>query len=502
MSLSPRVPGEVPARTAEVARQAFPKGCLCMRIRKELGPLFTDEDFVDLFPRRGQPAWPPYQLALVSVLQFLEGLSDRQAASAVRARIDWKFLLGLELTDPGFDFSLLSEFRDRNIADGHPDRILNVILDRLREAGLLKRPGRQRTDSTHVLSAVRRLSRLEKLAKHLRAALNALAEQAPSWLAEQVPADWYDRYGRRVEDWRLPHGEQKRTACGEQIGEDGMRLLQVVHSPGAPGRLRALPAVEALRTCWVQGFMVSGGRVRVRTAKDVPPSRLHTESPYDPEVRYAARSGVVWSGYRVHLSEVCDEDAPRVITHVATTVATVTDVEMTESVPTELAAVGLLAGEHLVDRGYVNAELLATSVTRYAVELIGPVREDVTWQGRAREGFDTDSFAIDWDAGRATCPQGKESVQFVPHRGRAGRPTTRITFDQHDCELCPVRAHCTRKDSGPRTLNLGTRTEHEAIRRRRHERETKPWRRRYQARSGVEAAIGQGLLRCGMRRSR
>ncbi|MBC2904745.1 transposase [Streptomyces sp. PSKA01] len=89
VSLRPRLPDEVPAQTAEVARLAFPKGCLCMRIREALG-LFADEDFVDLFPLRGQPAWPPRQLALVSVLQFVEGLSDRQAAAAVRGRIDWR----------------------------------------------------------------------------------------------------------------------------------------------------------------------------------------------------------------------------------------------------------------------------------------------------------------------------------------------------------------------------------------------------------------------------
>jgi transposase len=190
VSLRPRPPDEVPAQTAEVARLAFPKGCLCMRIREALGPLFADEDFVDLFPQRGQPAWPPGQLALVSVLQFVEGLSDRQAAAAVRGRIDWKFLLGLELTDPGFDHSVLSEFRDRLVADRATRRVLGPVLDRLRQAGLLVRPGGQRTDSTHVLAAVRqlnRLNRLENAAEHLRNASNALAAAAGDWL-RQIPA--------------------------------------------------------------------------------------------------------------------------------------------------------------------------------------------------------------------------------------------------------------------------------------------------------------------------
>lgn len=124
-----------------MTRLAFPKGCLCMRIREVLGPLFADRDFADLFPRRGQPAWPPHQLVIVSVLQFAEGLSDRQAAAALRGRIDWTFLLGLELTDPGFDHCVLSEFRDRLVDGGAQRRVLDLVLDRLREAGLLVRPG-------------------------------------------------------------------------------------------------------------------------------------------------------------------------------------------------------------------------------------------------------------------------------------------------------------------------------------------------------------------------
>lgn len=185
VSLHPCAPGAVPALTAEVARQAFPDGCLCTRMRDALGPLFRDEEFTDLYPARGRPAWSPAQLAAVCVLQFLENLSDRQAAAAVRGRIDWKYLLGLELTDAGFDHSVLSEFRDRTAA--RPERLLEAVLERMRGAGLLARPARQRTDSTHVLAAVRRLNRLENTAEHLRAALNALAAHAPAWLGEPHP---------------------------------------------------------------------------------------------------------------------------------------------------------------------------------------------------------------------------------------------------------------------------------------------------------------------------
>jgi len=113
MSMQPAAIGEIPAETRQVAQAAFPKGNLYMRMRDELGVLYSDDRFTDLFPERGQPAESPGRLALVTIMPFAEGLSDRQAADAVRARIDWKYALGLELTDSGFDFSVLSRFRSR-----------------------------------------------------------------------------------------------------------------------------------------------------------------------------------------------------------------------------------------------------------------------------------------------------------------------------------------------------------------------------------------------------
>ncbi|WP_329345417.1 IS1182 family transposase [Streptomyces sp. NBC_01352] len=502
MSLRPRLPGEVPAQTAEVARLAFPKGCLCMQIREVIGPLFTDKDFVDLFPQRGQPARPPHQLAIVSVLQFVEGLSDRQAAAALRGRIDWKFLLGLELTDPGFDHSVLSEFRDRLVADRAPRRVLDLVLDRLREADLLVRPGGQRTDSTHVLAAVRRLNRLENTAEHLRAALNALAAAAPEWLLETASADWFDRYQRRIEDYRLPRGEGPRTQYMEQAGQDGMRLLTAVFAPGAPSWLRQIPAVEALRRCWIQEYVIAQDRVRMRDPKDMPPSRDRIESPYDGEARYCIKNATEWSGYKVHLTETCDPDYPHLITHVATTEATVTDVEMTETIHVTLDQAGLLAGEHFVDRGYVNAKLLATSVPSHGIELTGPIRHDITWQGKAGDGFAIDGFLIDWDAHTAVCPQGHRSVRWKPHQQRSGYWQSDVFFDRQDCAACPVRSKCTRSATEPRKLSLAPRAEHDAIRARRQLQETKQWRQHYATRAGVEGTIAQGLRRCGLRKSR
>ncbi len=204
MSLQPCIVSSVLELTANVARSAFPKGNPYLRLRDELGSIFRDEDFAELYPRRGQPALSPWRLALTTVMQFVECLSDRQAADAVRGRIDWKYALALELTDPGFDHTVLSEFRSRLVNGQAQRQLLDTLLDQLRGVGLIRQRGRQRTDSTHVLAAVRTLNRLERVGETLRAALNDLATLAPDWLHILAPAEWYQRYGKRVENYHLP----------------------------------------------------------------------------------------------------------------------------------------------------------------------------------------------------------------------------------------------------------------------------------------------------------
>jgi len=200
MSLQQQVTYLVPDDTAQVARAAFPRGNRYLRLYDARGSLFADRDFAALFPTRGQPAEAPVRLALATILQCMEGLSDRQAADAVRGRIDWKYLLCLALTDPGFDHTVLREFRTRLVAGEAEHLLLDTLLARCREQGLLKARGRQRTDSTHVLAAVRVLNRLERVGETLRHALNTLASVAPNWLRTPVPDDWYTRYGSRSDN--------------------------------------------------------------------------------------------------------------------------------------------------------------------------------------------------------------------------------------------------------------------------------------------------------------
>lgn len=215
MSLHPQAEYPVPDETRRIARAAFLKGTLAIRIADAFGTVYHDAQFTDLFPRRGQPAEAPARLALATMLQFLEGLSDRQAADAVRGRIDWKYALALELSDPGFDHTVLSEFRARLLEGAAELRLLDLLLERLRALDLLKGRDRQRSDSTHVLAAVRVMNRLERVGETLRASLNELAVAAPDWLRSIAPAEWFEPYGRRVENYHLPRGEVARNAYAQ-----------------------------------------------------------------------------------------------------------------------------------------------------------------------------------------------------------------------------------------------------------------------------------------------
>jgi transposase len=289
MSLCPQPLEPVPEDTARVARAAFPKGNPYLTLRDQFGTIFQDEDFTALFPAYGQPGLSPWRLALVTILQFRENLADRQAAEAVRARIDWKYLLGLELTDPGFDFSVLSEFRGRLLAGHTEELLLEKLLEQCCARDLLKARGQQRTDATHVLAAIRVLNRLELVAETLRAALNDLATVVPTWLQGLVPREWYERYGKRIEDARLPREKAAREAYARTVGEDGFRLLDALDAPEGPRAARALPVIETLRRTWQRHYERTPGeaaadgtrlesQVRFKASGSLPPAAKSIES--------------------------------------------------------------------------------------------------------------------------------------------------------------------------------------------------------------------------------
>lgn len=502
MSLQPETIAAIPEETARVARAIVPRGNRYLLLRDELGTIYTDELFLTLYPQGGSYAEAPWRLALVCVMQYMENYTDRQAAEAVRMRIDWKYVLSLDLTDPGFDFSVLSEFRQRLLAGGQEEVLLNPLLQLCRERGWLKERGKQRTDATHVLAAIRTMNRLECVGETLRAALNSLAVVVPDWLRVHVPVEWYERYGDRIEDFRMPKEVSRRQALAEQIGTDGFRLLAALRAEDAPIWLRDIPAVEVLRRVWVQQFVLTQDKLSWRSDDNIPPASVLISSPYDPDAHMSIKRSTVWTGYKVHLTETCDEETPHLLINVETTAATTQDIEETEPIHHALAQKHLLPSEHVLDTGYVDGPLLVSAADQYGIEILGPVIVDPSWQGRARQGFSVSDFAIDWEAHQVICPQGTTSRKWKWAYNAHGGGRIHVEFGKKACLACPCRSQCTTAKSDPRQISFHSQAQHEAIQSARKRQTTQEFQERYAIRAGIEGTISQGVRAFDLRRSR
>ncbi|MEL6306507.1 MAG: transposase [Chloroflexota bacterium] len=349
MSLKPKAIPAVPELTSQVARAAFPKGNVYMQMRDTLGSIYEDVQFVHLYPSDGQPAFSPWRLALVTVMQFAENLSDRQAADAVRSRLDWKYALSIDLTDAGFHYSILSEFRTHLVTGESGELLLETLLKHLVDVGLLKKRGQQRTDSVAVLASVKALNQLEIVGETMRHALNSIATVAPDWLKSIAPEAWYERYSERFEEYRLPNSKTKREALIEVVGEGEYTLYSAIYASQDLPWLRAIPAVEILRQVWVQQYWIDDGKVKRRGPKQMPPGGEWIRSPYDPEARYGRKRDYSWVGYKLHLTEVSDPDQAHFITQIKTVEAIEQDHHALVDIQHQLAQKDLLPEQHLVD---------------------------------------------------------------------------------------------------------------------------------------------------------
>ncbi len=354
MTMYPQAIGSIPEETRRIAQAACPKGTLAMRLRDVLGDLYQDEQFVKLYPVEGQPGYAPWRLAVVTVLQYSENLTDRQAANAVRERIDWKYALGLELSDAGFDYSLLSAFRTRLVEQQAETLLLDRLLEVCKQRGWLKEGGKQRTDSTHVLARVRSLSNLECVGETLRAALDDLADLSPDWLVKQVTPDWFERYSHRVENYRLPKAESQRTAHAQQIGVDGVHLLAALARPDAPTeeRPRQCAGAPSGRASVLRPFR---GGSQVASRPEQRKWRGSDSFPVRPRSANGQKAGNDMAGVTsVHLTETCglpeEPLCPHLIVQVQTTVAPIPDAEMTAIIQQELVKAARHSGG--ADCGY------------------------------------------------------------------------------------------------------------------------------------------------------
>src|SRR5712671_1760465 len=500
MSLKSHGLEPIPEETRRLVERLCPKGTTVTQLRDALGPIYSDEQFAHLFPKRGRAAEAPWRLALVTVLQAIEGLTDRQAAEAVRTRIDWLYALALPLDDPGFDYTILTDFRQRLLAAQAQDLILDPILQLCRQRGWLKAGGKQRTDATAVLARVRALSSLESVGEGMRAALNALAEQDPDWLSAHLNPEWFERYVHRFELARFPKAETERTLLREQVGQDVAQLLAALDQPQTPQAVRAMAEVALLRQLFAQHYEQRGQQIHWRDGPAVS-NEDRIVSPYDPEARASRKRDTVWLGYKVHLTETCDQDpgCPHLITHVETTPATLQDSDVLAPIQEHLRAKDLAPASHYVDQGYPSGlELLRQA--SLGTQIIGPVGQDTSWQQREQTGYAVQDFVLDWQGQVATCPQGQQSVGWTQPQDRRQHPTVVIRFAEATCRSCPVRSQCTRGHEG-RTLTLMPLEVHAALHERRAVQRSPAFVQQYALRAGVEGTISQAVRTTRLRRT-
>jgi transposase len=337
-------------------------------------------------------------------------------------------------------------------------------------------------------------------------ALNQLSDVAPAWVQQHVPLDWYPRYGLRSDQTRLPKDASKREALARQIGADGDQLLEWGRTADTALGLRELPALEARRRIWRQQYYrctVAGQEtLRWRTGDEQPPAAVRIASPYDLEARYSSKRETHWVGYKVHLTETCDADYPDLITQVMTTPATTQDSVMGPAIQQDLADRDVLPGIHVLDSGYVDADLLVTAHTTHRIDVIGPPFGSYSRQRREGQGDDLQAFAIDWEAQQAHCPQGHASVNWRPGHDVSGDPVIRIRFDGVTCRACPTRRACTSAKDAPRQLTVRLQAHHEALQAARQRQETPEFKAQYTLRAGVESSLSQGVRCFDLRRSR
>jgi len=506
MSLKVQPLPPIPQETQQVVHQILPVTNIFRIIGERLSNFVSDEDFADLYPTEGRPALSPALLAMVTVFQFLENLSDRQAVMMVVSRLDWKYALHLPLAYAGFDPSVLCEFRVRLMAQKAEARVFNQLLSTLKDQGLLQGRHLQRTDSLAVLSAVRQLSRLELAMETLRLALNAVESTDTVWLRNAVPHSWAERYGTWTQHGRLVRakGEAARIETARllaQTGEDGQWLLEKVDQAATPPVLRALPEVDILRRVWQQQFVVLEQRVTVRDKVDACGADL-IQTPHDPQVRYGEHGGQSWQGYQVHLTETAEPTQPRIITDVQTTPAGQADCRQIAPIQKALTERDLLPETHVADGGYVNGDTLGQSSQR-GVKLMGPVQADTSPQAQRPDGLTADQFVFDYEQQVAQCPGGQTSRTWSVRQNQYGATIFDIHFAAAGCQSCDLKRRCMpTKQIITQGRALKIKPSHEQVKQRRQEQQTQTFKEVYRRRAGIEASLSEMIRAHGLRRAR
>jgi transposase len=488
MSLKIQAPWPMPGETGRIGKTLLEEKNTYRLIGDELFEKLDERDFADLYSPEGKPGISPVILAFVTVFQFMEKLPDRQAAESLRMRMDWKYALHLPLEYGGFDFSVLSEFRDRLIAGQAEGRVFETLVEQIRGMGLIQERGKQRTDSIAMLTKVRRLSRLELVVETLRLAVGGVVKAEREWSEKILPPSWEDKYGERFVMQRYNEKEWKEYETN--IGDDGQWLLKRLEDGGAPAGLKDLAEVQILRTVWAQQFREAQGKMVYQELKTYD-GRTQIQTPHDPEARYSKKRYQEWVGDKVQVTETDDEGHPHIITDMVGTQSNQTDYQELAAIQARLQRRKCLPKEQYVDAGYVSGPNLANSRAQN-IDLIGPLPPVVTPQDRIPNGLTQAYFQVDPARQIVTCPQGHTVGNSTPTGN-----SLRFHFPKNLCASCALRPRCC-TGKGGRTIGISS--HYEIVQAARSRQKTETFRQDYHKhRSGVEGSLSALVRGNGMR---
>lgn len=493
MCLKPQPPRPMPEDTGRVGATLLDADSPYRFIGEVLYDQFHDEDFADLYPNDGQPALSPVLLSFVTIFQYLEDLSDRDAALALKDRISWKYALHLPLTYPSFDRSVLVEFRIRLREHQAEGRVFDAVLARLKELGMYKARGTQRTDSLAVLSPTRPLRRLELVCDAIRVAVKTMVKADPAWTRRVIPAEWEEKYGRPCKSERMASEERERKAV--HVGRDGQWLLDRLEEEDA-AHLRELRDVETFRLIWKQHYTRAEDGSLTWTPGGDHGGADAIETPYDPEARWSRKGSFDWIGDKLQVTETDDEGLPHLITDIDLTPATESDYDALADIRARQQERDVLPSERYVDSGYVSGPTIKNGREDFGEELVGPIHHTVTAQSKLPDGLTHADFQIDLEAKQVTCPGGQTTVIFS-----CGDGGSQATFPARFCRECPLRPRCCTGKKEGRSLRFGPAyAETQAARSRQTTEAFKETYRKH--RSGIEGCLSTLVWGHGIRRNR
>jgi transposase len=495
MCLKPQAPRTMPEGMRQLGISLMSPDNPYRLVGEQLYEKHHDEDFADLYPSEGQPAMSPVDLAFVTVFQDLEDLSDRQAAEAMRLRLDWKYALHRPVNYAGFNFSVLSEYRSRLLANKAESRVFVAIVDQFKEMGMIKAHGRQRTDSLAVLTRVRTLNRIELVVETLRLTVVALLAAEPEWMRATLPPSWEDRYGKRCVAERL--SENEKAVLQAETGQDGQWLLERLSAAGTPKELSELPEVRVLRTVWEQQYEVRDHAIIFRKPGAYD-GEAQIQSPHDPEARWSKKRDQEWIGDKLQVTETDDEGLPHLITDIALTSSVEGDKQALGEIQQRQAERDVAPARRFADEGYISGATLAASLT-CGEDLVGPAPAAHSPQSRLVDGITLDQFELHipdspvagLEQGSAQCPGNQHAIGQLSADG-----SWHFKFAAEVCAACPLQTRCC-TGKGGRSLTLGPHyAELEAARQRQ---QTEAFKKEYRLhRGGIEGCLsalvrGQGV---------